>query len=960
MAKNPFDKYDAPNANPFDKFDAEEIPSEPTPQAQPPMPAEEPIDEPLVQKIMDSGASVGSPVSREEAVERAKRMSRLLKSSPETPILKDTGERPDTIGQGLGAAAEGILSGITFGIGTDMLGSLMDIIGFEELGTAAQARRREYFPTISEVSDIGAGIAQGGAGLLKSVAPKLVARGMQTTLAGKGGAAVVRGLAASDLLATGLRASQTKVAGKQLGRALEAEAATAARQGKITIDAKKAAGEALTAAETEIDDVLTKGLQTTLGDKAEELARIPLSKLTKGRVARKTTAEIAEDATLNARQQFLIDEIVKRDLPMLGTPATRIAYAAGRIGESTATGAGLGAAAGLLRGASTGFREAQMTKNDGDLFAEDISKKMWIGAKEKAREGAFIGTAIGFGIPTTAKGATLALNVGAKALSALTKAIVPRAGSILTGVRPERLGEFITMKDIAASTGLDYNKLRDDVERAFQFQHDYGNTLINDIDSIMASQQPLTPAEAAELATIKGDFVSAIADMRTNFMKRVGGNWKLDTKKIDEFYEGARFTGDKKELMPPPFAALEDALLKYQQKAEDFTSAYAAANPSAGVFNPAEQARINLLAGQNLRVQPRVDSPTALLVPDEPLIPYTNQDMALFPNMETTPTSLIYTHLPNIMERQLAPQMQGQFPSLAAIGAGVIGATKGFGATGILGSAAATKALGDLFLNPKGLIDNYGKVQRTIVSLHDGSRLFADAIGRRGTAQSVAIKTLTEKRAGTPLAIMAGVPTKEGVDPAKYSAALGNQLYEEDKELFKQLADIGDLTETFGSDYDLIDDSFPELAKAVAKTTPRQAVYLKKKFSALGDKPSEQQKYKYGIASLYTRNPDIIYDDIVRKRYVADEALEVLREVYPARLFQMQKDLYGAVLEAKQNNEKIDARQQLIVKKILGVPAFDMSPADLKRNQDAIQLPTRGGGGFSSKLPQLESEGLPR
>lgn len=964
--KNPYDQFDTP-ANPYDQFDSPAMQGKGVPAQ---APVEEPIDEPLVQKIMDKAASVNAPITREEAVGRAKNLARMMKEG--VPTIATAEGRPDTFGSGVGAAAEGILSGLTLGIGTDMFGTLMDTIGVESLGTAAQARRREYFPTISEVADIGAGIAQGGAGLLKSVAPKLVARGMQTTLAGKGGAALVRGLAETDLLAKALRGNQVRASSRILfGDAgqMAREAETGARSGKAFIDAKKAAGVALTEAEAEIDDVLTKGMQTTLGDKAEELARRVGATATGGRITRKAAARIAEEATMKEREQFIIDKATMQGMQLLGVrePTRAAVGKALMIGEGAAAGTIAGTIAGGLRGASSGFREAQMTPNDGDILAEDLASKMWIGAKEKAVEGAFVGAGVGLAIPLTAAGVGKVVDISTSVFSKLGKAIIPRAGSLFTGIRPQRLEALISAKDAIASTGLQYGKIRGDIERSIQFQHDNAERLVNHIDSSM-SGMVLEPAERAVLTTLRSELNTALGNLRSNLMKADRhGNYKVAVGEIDNFYNRT----DISNLTPPEVVRMNDVLTEYQILGDLYAAAAEsraiAAGMPVGSFPPATPSPSTIAGRRTLqdfagmRSVPLPVEGYSQMVPRAGLTPYdVRADIAMTRGMTPSQNAIDLIFTPKVITRELEPLVKPQLPPIVGGVSAIAAAVKGGGYGEIIGTGVAAKTAADLFLDPATLIENYGRLQQSLIFTKDLTRNFAEAIGRKGTAQATAIKTLTEKRAGTSLASSVGLSVKEGVDPAKYSYAMGNQLYEEDKALFKEMGNIVDMVDTFGSDYNIADASFPELAKGVAKTSPKQAIYLKKKMDAMGDKPTEQQKYAYGIASLYTRNPLIIYDDIVRKRYVSDEALQALREVHSGLLFQIQKDLYGAVIEAKKNNEKIDARQQLIVKKLLGTPAFDMSPADLKRNQDAIQLPTGGGGGFNSKLPQLEREGLPR
>jgi hypothetical protein len=1069
--KNAFDEFDAP-ANAFDEFDSPVAPTTAAP------PVQEPIDEPFVQKIMLNAEASGAPITREEAVARAKRTAALLKSDPNAPVLKDTGDKPAGFMAGLGAAAEGIISGLTLGIGTDVLGSVADIAGIESMGTAAQQRRREYFPTVSMVSDIGAGLATGGAGLVKGLAPKLVARGMQATTGGKAAATLVRGLAEADLLGRamtgGTRLGTARLAKSQIKTMGQAEE-IATRQIENLME-QRAISEAseipiqqmLNAAEREVLEVAEAASRPTITDPARAFAarvgtkvvsKLPERLQPAGRAVvkeatgliqpefkgtalqvGKDVSEVAKQRAIQMRAEFLYDKALAESFENLGwsKPLVQTAMALQR----TLTGAGAGAVGGGLKGASEGFREAQMTKEDAEIFAEDLAAKMWIRSKQGIAEGSAIGGSIGFLSPSIIKGLAATTNAVQKSLKFGASMVLPKAGSTVLDIDPDAIRRALKYEDIKSTYDLAKTQRR--VRNTLQFQFDNAEAYIKNARTELgraAGKDFKNIPNKEGTAAANEDLSDTLKAIQSKWMKRNSdGKYVYDESKLNKWWaneaeyivdDAGNVVGD----LPPELKKLQDQIKEFEE-AVDFTvnlhnelatlksertgrgglriatrdgeevesflpsltTEEVLANAYAETITGGKQGMIGL---KNIRPILSEDitseilqfkkAPKGYLVA-APIKPYTQEieaGMEVIPPIVGTPQGLrptpaaMISFEPRIMAGKVAEGVKtpiGPVGELSSIGIPTLIAQQmGLDIGTATATGFATKAAIDMFFDPSIAIRNYGLMQKGLSATRKATESIANVIARRGEVQATAVRTLTDKYAGTGILNTVLAPVgyltdtdlkmKEGTNPNIYSNKLADILYREDKELLKQLEGIGNVIDAFQGDYDELDNVFPFLAKQTAKTSPRQVAFLKKKMEAMKPanyqlskpfEPTDKQKFQYGIYSLYVRNPDLIYKDIADKRYVSDAAVEVLRDVYPARFLQLQKNLYGAVIEAKENNEVIDEKQKLMINKLLGVKAFNMNVADLKKNQDVIQLPPSGGGGFSSKLPQLEMEGLPR
>jgi hypothetical protein len=125
-----------------------------------------------------------------------------------------------------------------------------------------------------------------------------------------------------------------------------------------------------------------------------------------------------------------------------------------------------------------------------------------------------------------------------------------------------------------------------------------------------------------------------------------------------------------------------------------------------------------------------------------------------------------------------------------------------------------------------------------------------------------------------------------------------------------------------------------------------------------GRAPSDRELYDYGLYSRYVRDPDAIYDDIVERNYVPSQALEVLKQVYPSRLYQIQGQLLDAMVQMKESGEVLDSKQQRIADSILGKGnTAGLTPAQIRSLQTSIQLPAGAAKEFSSRRPELEKQG---
>jgi hypothetical protein len=345
-----------------------------------------------------------------------------------------------------------------------------------------------------------------------------------------------------------------------------------------------------------------------------------------------------------------------------------------------------------------------------------------------------------------------------------------------------------------------------------------------------------------------------------------------------------------------------------------------------------------------------------------------NEDITLPREALTQPLKI--SALDEMVGRRLNPIQPEK--TLASYGgaAGVGAAAEALGAPfGVQGSLL-TKFGYDLFFNQKAAIDNYATLQKLSGDLQKRSLQFASALTRNKSISTAATKSLLEN----PLRrTISGKIVREGAPP-NLTNEEARSLYESDKELLTKLSgeDAYDkFINQYGNDYDKLDAAYPVISQNVSLLLPRQVSFLKSKmeeifkpqntginrYAAL--EPTSQQIYSYGLYSRYVRDPDAIYTDIVQKKYVPQQALDVLNAVYPATYRRLKGQILDELIKSREAGEFINPQQQMILDKLLGNRTGGFNADQVKALQQTFQTaPTpQGGGPVSNQRLELEKTG---
>jgi len=895
----------------------------------------EPKEEEYDTTIYDNALAAGTP--EPEAKRRAINVKKLLSE-------RDVGTiREDTSGEGVlatpVAALEAATNIVPFGIIEFIEGGFGNFL--EEQGfidnpiTAANIRRRkEANPTLTTAVGIGAAIAPAIGTLGATLAPQALGK-------------VPRALEIAQAL------SKLDIGSKAV-RSVVATGLPMARGLGVLREGAEESLEAL--ARGNIEEEVAAA--AAIAENAPNLAARTIAKVT-GREAGEVAAQRVTEKMLAAETERLLQKQLQTRLQQLGakpgvirsvmeaskegTPLFAAAKegAKASIGKAkpfvvgglttTAIGAGISA---LTRGMA---EKINIQQTDPDLSAEEASVRFWDEAWKGAVSGGQIAAAFGFGAPVATKALSIGVDVVNESIQKVARLGIPRLGSIFTDTNPQQIATAMDAQRELVRDRLP--KAVNEVSEAFQTELDSGEKAIRAIQKEIRKQAG-SRAGLEEFIGDSDNIVAAKKDaLQKQWMKQdAKGNFTFDRAKLKKYFETTAPNPTTNELeLPKEFIEYHTEVSKLNDSLKTLEQVNAFLSADADEMARVIRDPISRKIIEDLNLQ--FPASTAL------------QQGRRFVELQET----------------LAPVAAGGKPfgkkatelaGLAGLGgflkaddfvSGLLPAAGGFGVakTGI-----------EVLFDPAAAISNLSELDALALRSSEVADAFSRSLigSRVGIAAGQIIPKLSEKLEG------------EDVKKKGLTVIAADEAYKRDKELIEKLSNIDSLDALYGKTISNIEDIAPVISNGMVATTSRQVQFLAKKMADMRPKtnvqldwePKSRQLYSYGLYSNYVRNPDLILLDIEKKGFVSKEGLEVLTEVYPSKLQNLRVSLTSQLAETLGNGEKIDAKRQYLVDKILGINTSGLSPSEIKKNQESMR-PTGGNtSGGSGKLPKLEGEGLPR
>ena len=915
-------------------------------------PEKEPVDEAFVTRIMSTAG-----VDRGEAERRAKNVSGLMRSDPNYPVLKQGEDQFGDIPSQIGTGVEGALGGVSFGMIPFLEGKAGDLLeeGFgwvdNPFTSANIQRRKEANPTISLATDIGASLLQGGVGVAKTVAPKAF-----TKLGGVG-----RFIAATDITGRAAGSLATRSAAKGLGTTLGRETGEAAVE-IGGLEARQAAGEALTRAESDVLEVFNASKNVNLVDRAVAAGtRIAPT-------ATRTASEVATERAVRERATFVIQQKAAETFEKAGynyNTSRMLAQTAAGIKNGIVTVPATAVASGVRRGFEKGLERNAMTQEERDAIDESIAAEMFDGGLE----GAAFATALAVATPVALNGIGAGLKAVKGGVSLLARALSPVATFASPTARTADIRAAVTAAEILANTDVRSETAK--LQRALQYQHDNMDSYISHIESIRTTELGDISPAPAEIQKIR----TQINTIRNRYMtKNSEGQYRYDYVKLSEAFK-------KENIIRPTLQTngsyrieveLPQPIQVLQEELDSLYGTLNAINTSLGDILPDTELQRRVQVATMGSKVPRF--PPQFGAAGRPQAAELGTAMTLGRGRGAAePPTPATEFLRAEALQSLAGRRIGQLGSqLTETGITALIATQlGAELPTAIGAGVLLPQAKNLLVNPAAVINNYQTIQTVLERTSRASRNLSRFLTSTGQAQNEFALALRKE---TPVKSfitetkrnVLGIKDSEGKPRLGTQVPEAQQLYEMDKELLGKLSTpdaIGNIEETFGNDYEFMDAAYPSLSAGSVGVIPRQIAFLSSKLPRpQGREPTKKEVFSYGIYSKYVRDPDAIYSDIAEKNYVPSQALEVLNEVYPARLRQLRSQLFAAVTEAANAGERIVPKQQQVIDKILGIPTAGLSPAQIANIQSSMltKPAPNNSGGISTKLPQLEREGLPR
>lgn len=975
MAQTAQELFDAePNAQ--DLFDsAPDAPQAPTLVPPAPSVAAPPVeagaadyDEGTVKKIIDSAASVGTTVSREEAIRRARNTQALMKAGPDQQVLRQ-GEAPSRTKTFI----EGTLQGmVPFGIGPLVLppieGGFSYFPGLEDLSMEAQAQRREENPGTFLAGEVAGSLVNAGSSILAKGASKAAEKtaGFLGDKLGYLGSPI--GRFGEGAVGGSFRLLGAPSVGERLGQRAAARAfdkilpsgekvslTIADQVNKATVLADElllmeGRGEALSKAEKILLDTWKRRATPTFVEKG--LEKIP--RFAKGRNA----AEISRDAADRVLAERMMSQQVSVGLENLGsTPGFQKVIDYGKLTLPRLIAPAVDSA--IYAGSSTIRDLKTMTPEEVASTGETYTSKLLKDTLTAGGAGAGLGLVVPF-IPASLRRLSQGVNYG---MEKITENLLPFLGS--KGTRATS-GEIRAAVDaVTGINKINVRKAEKQLITGLQAQYDnaerYAAHLQGVVDDAMRTMTPeerdlLTFASAPQILDPLGGLRKALDDVRDAHMTKIGGKPVFKSQSVlDEIYKGEVVdspvyggpTGETTPRLVFPAAIqnlqneinkLERSLVWVMENINDIGSAPTGTG-MLNLFNARKAGSTMMQAG---------------LLPDQ---------LGFSDRLLNVTTTGIYpaeftqfrTGFPTdvaVAESRAAEVKSGtrgpvELAGLTALARFLF--TKSNLAAG--GGGLAAKTAIDMIWFPGNVIDNYRKI--------------GGALNRTSEKMDSLSKYLTATKPSYTAArpIVSGATKKE--TNLGISAEEAATYYAQDKDFLDKLEGpdgLVSITDQFAGQVDDVEANAPNLASSINATLPRQALYMKKKMDQLigtTPNPTRSQLYQYGIASRYVRDPETIIDDIMYKKYVPTVAMEVLNEVYPSFLYQLRNNLFDNLSEIKDNKLKLDPTQTLIIDTLLGKQTKGFSTSQIRQMQAdmnaAAPKPGEGKGGSPSKR-RLEVE----
>ena len=923
------------------KKDKGETPAAPT-EALPPD-----VDEALVKKIMDSGASVGSPVGREEAVRRATNVSALMKEGPNQPTISQ-GEGPSAFG----AFTEGAIQGaVPFGVGPIVIPPLEAAFSYipslENLSLEAQARRREENAGTFLAGEVAGSLATGATSLLVKGGSRIA-----ETAAGR----FVRAFDVGERV--GARVS-ARAAGTTLGKEVEA-----IERVVPILKSRVQNGIPLTKAENQVLQTYERLASPTLYEKAATKIIPRLGNAT-------TLAE--ENATRILAERAVADKMT-RSLKALGTKG--FGTGAAEVGKAVLGPATTAAIDAASYAGSSAVREFEaLTPEQVEATGENVASVYF----KNAAKGGVTGAALGVAIPSVSAGLAQVGRLVRWAGDGLMEKVYPAIGSIATRATKDEIREAVVAS--GALSKIDLRKREKQFVAQLQAQYDAADKYLGHLRAVAnkAADDLGLPANAPERSL--GQLDDVLGDVRNKYMfKDTSGKYIYRSDAVvDDFYKGnvvdiegwatddagniiiGRDGNPVKEVigqklnLPTTLNNLQERLQTLEQAMADV---YGRARNPTDVTVPGQLMRSRKYGARLMQEEAlpyQIRAPYAELGDTAAVGLYTRQGTPFEPN---------FGMLKQIAEVRQADVKSGGRGLLELGGAGWLLSQVLDAGAGAAGYGAAAKYTMDMLFYPGNIIDNYRTAQ-TIVSYgikrsNDFARyLVAGPSGAKNfVGKSLPIKELY--KVGVAEGVSDGEPSNISLDKRGVK-----ELYEQDKAFLDKLQGEGGMQaieDTFSGDLDALDEAFPNMANAAGTTLPRQVQFLSEKMKKYitSDAPTDAQLFQYGMYSKYVREPDTIYDDIASKGYVPQAAFDVLTQVYPARYNQLVQDVLGELADAQANKQKINSKQMVIINKLLGRENKGFTTPYIAKLQESFgkQAPTPPrGGGMSNRRVELEREG---
>jgi hypothetical protein len=840
-------------------------------------------------------------------------------------IGKDTEfEKAGDFAHSLAATVEGLLGGASLDIVPFIEGGIG--LGLEGLGwqdnpftpERIELRQRAN-PTVHKVSEIAG-----------AVLPALGTLG--TSLLPEGAPAILKTTA--GLL------SEADVAGKLTQAGMRAAMPTAAKEAAARVAAGNVAGR-IAGAKTGAEAAALLEKEGALV--AEETTRVANEHL------------IRRLRNINASPGVVrrVAKAVKEGTP-IGEAAVAGAKATGRkaveLGKAGAIGAGVGAGTTAV---ARGFEKAsELQRENVPLLSEDFASQFNKATLEGAEQGAVIGGALSVGTPLAAKGLSLAIKGTNEALQGLAGKVLPKLGSIFTNIKPEQIETAMQAQreSVAANVPEGAANLADALNDELTLTKEFIDRLKN---SGYAGELPPLPQNVADFAANRRipdrratafPMVKTVSDRLQDVEKKwmvrdSKGNLKFDRKALKDYIEKATPNESGVIELPQELQSFHEDVSRFREMVDEI-----------------ERSTL----GEHLDVMSE-NTYNAMMA--QPTIAE-NAVEDIFGRYQLPPESPYELLQKGLKGREarasLVPLEEGKVANLPVgrqleIGLGLPVAAKtlldvGAGTAGAAGVGAVT--LADVLLDPAAALKNLKAIDLVMSRSSELANKFAvNLVGGRATG---AVTTGLRK----------GTIASKGAEISEKSAAEKKEEFDKQRKIVEKYSNVGSLSQHLDDGFSNMADFSPTMAEGAKSSSATGLQFLQSKLPKAPAnwivgrewEPNPNQISQFLRYSKYVKDPDTFYSDVETKGYVPSEGLEVLQQIYPEKLKNVQMKLWDQLSEAAVNKKSVSNKNRQIVNKILGITTDNLTPEEIKKNQDALQIqPAKAPTGRVSKNPQSEA-----